>query len=154
MGDYKTVKIPVVMSKSEEQIIICEFINALPENSYLAGILEGMKEYCVDQIECDYMISPIDTIKTLRGNLDAANKEIYDLKKQPKGASPYEVECMELRKIRKDLEEALSKRAKSMDELEEEHDNLLEKCQKMDDTITRLKARLFDVMESQGLLGM
>jgi len=50
------------MSKAEELALITEFVEALPEGSYLHSIFNGIEKYCEQQISNDWGINIIESM--------------------------------------------------------------------------------------------
>lgn len=155
MSDKKIVIPAGDLSKDQEKAIIKSFYEALPENSYLSMILEGMVAHCEEQITNDWAINPLVRLESVQ---EKAEKQIEKEKEIITGK--YEIEITKRDTLLKEADKVIARLKSDLDYITTEklsyeewyQESALELANYREEaiagrnTILKLKAQLYDYM--------
>ena len=137
--------------KALEEIV--KIVESLGEGSYLSMTFEGCFEMAKDNIKNDfgssyYKIAQSEGKKAfnLEQKLEDAQAAQYDLQKK---AKEMEQIISKLQEEKSELQERIVERAKMSASLIEENMNLRDTVSGLQEKIIRLKARLFDLIDTE-----
>lgn len=155
-GLARVIEIPQVgLTKDQEKAIIKDFYYALPGNSYLSIILEGLVSYCEEQITNDWTINPLVRLQSVQ---EKAEKQIEKEKEIITGK--YEIEITKRDTLLKEADKVIARLKSDLGYITTEklsyeegyQESALELANYREEaiagrnTILKLKAQLYDYM--------